>query len=109
MKKYIPLTIIFIVFIPCLSYSQATIDFDIVEKIRGEVEANSNIWIGHIKQAALNLFYILAIISFVGKFILDVMSKGEIDAKDSIGYYLIMELNLLLLLYHHLPLLEKEL
>ncbi len=86
MKKYIPLTIIFIVFIPCLSYSQATIDFDIVEKIRGEVEANSNIWIGHIKQAALNLFYILAIISFVGKFILDVMSKGEIDAKDSIGY-----------------------
>ena len=86
MKKYIPLTLLFIIFIPDLSYSQTTINFDIVEKIREQVEFNSNMWIGHIKNAALNLFYILAVISFVGKFILDVMSKGEIDAKDSIGY-----------------------
>ena len=86
MKKYIPLTLLFIIFIPDLSYSQTTINFDIVEKIREQVEFNSNMWIGHIKNAALNLFYILATISFIGKFIIDIMSKGEIDTKDSIGY-----------------------
>ena len=83
MKKYIPLTLLFIIFIPDLSYSQTTINFDIVEKIREQVEFNSNMWIGHIKNAALNLFYILATISFIGKFIIDIMSKGEIDTKDS--------------------------
>ena len=86
MKKYIPLTLLFIIFIPDLSYSQTTINFDIVEKIREQVEFNSNMWIGHIKNAALNLFYILATISFIGKFIIDIISKGEIDTKDSIGY-----------------------
>ena len=87
MKKYLPFILLLaLIIIPHTSYAQTTFNFDVVEEIREQIEYNSNIWIGHIKKVALNLFYILALISFVSKFILDVMSKGEIDSKDSISY-----------------------
>lgn len=85
MKKIIILLLILI--IPNILFAQTNeLTFDYISDVRNLVYQKSSEWMVVIKRFALNLFYILAGISFVAKFIMDVMNKGEIDTKDSISF-----------------------
>lgn len=86
MKKYIFLLLILL--IPNMLFAQSEIQytFDYFQDVRIKIYENSAYWMATIKKVALNLFYILAGISFIAKFILDIMNKGEIDTKESISY-----------------------
>lgn len=86
MKKYIFLLLILL--IPNMLFAQSEIQytFDYFQDVRIKIYENSAYWMATIKKVALNLFYILAGISFILKFILDIMNKGEIDTKESISY-----------------------
>lgn len=86
MKKYIFLLLILL--IPNMLFAQSEIQytFDYFQDVKLKIYENSAYWMATIKKVALNLFYILAGISFILKFILDIMNKGEIDTKESISY-----------------------
>ncbi len=87
MKKYTIIIILLLLFVIPDIASAETFNFNIVpDTIRQVINDNADKWMTHIKKYAINLFYILAGISFVLKFILDVMSKGEIDTKESISF-----------------------
>lgn len=92
MKKYlyifIPLLLFFILSSDVFAkdINEIQFKFDYIEDVKQQIAEHSEKWMAHIKKVALNLFYILAGISFISKFILDVMSKGEIDAKESISF-----------------------
>lgn len=90
MKKYI--LILFIILIPEILVAQSQYNFetqytfDYFQDVKIQIYKNSAYWMSTIKKVALNLFYILAGISFIAKFIMDIMSKGEIDTRESISF-----------------------
>lgn len=90
MKKYI--LILLILLIPEILFAQSQYNFetqftfDYFQDVKNKIYENSAYWMATIKKVALNLFYILAGISFIAKFIMDIMSKGEIDTRESITF-----------------------
>lgn len=85
MKKIIILLLILI--LPNILFAQTNeLTFNYISDVRNLVYQKSTEWMRVIKVVALNLFYILAGISFIAKFIMDVMNKGEIDTRESISF-----------------------
>ncbi len=86
MKKY--LFIIFLLILPTVVLAQQTqtIDVDFIQNIRATITNSAGQWAENIKKVAVRLFFILAGISFIMKFIMEVMTKGEIDTKESIAF-----------------------
>lgn len=84
MKKCIFLLLFLLV--PYVSNAQTDYSFDIVDQIRNEINNNASNWAKIIKDYAVKLFFALAGIGFISKFIMDIMTKGEVDTKESISY-----------------------
>ena len=84
MRKY--WFIIFLLIIPTFAFAQQTIDVDFIENIREKITSNAGKWSESIEKVAVRLFVILAGISFVMKFIMEVMTKGEVDTRESIAF-----------------------
>lgn len=84
MRKF--LFVIFLLIIPTIAFAQQTIDVDFIQNIRETLTNSAGKWSENIKKVAVRLFIVLAGISFVMKFIMEVMSKGEIDTRESISF-----------------------
>ncbi len=90
MKKYILILLLILIPEILLAQSQYNFEtqftFDYFQDVKIKIYENSTYWMATIKKVALTLFYILAGISFIAKFIMDIMSKGEIDTRESITF-----------------------
>lgn len=84
---HIIILLICIVFIPDLLFAQTNdIRIDVISQITEQVRVSVGRWEDALKKTAVNIFGILAVIGFFGKFILEIMNKGNIEPKESIAF-----------------------